>query len=205
MDAKRAQIRRYITAMLRASVDVGERVFSCRPDPVFITEVPCLLVYYSDEGVLNYVGDKYNQKITERLLTVNVDVWSDQVIDPDTDPRKNEGGEDRLDWLAYQVELAFWEDQKLAKRLPAYNANTNYQGLALGTTLLSVEPDEVSTDGNTRLLVQRMAFQVNYDLEAYQDKKYNSFEEYKADIYRADYTSSTVDPILISAEGDLPQ
>ena len=140
MDAKRAKIRRYVTELLRESVDVGGNVFSCRPDPVFITEVPCVLVYYTDEGVQPWVGDKYNQKRTERMLTLNVDVWSDQTIDPDLDPRKNEGGEDRLDWLSYQVELAIWDDQKLAKRLPGYDANTNYCGLALGTALLSVVP-----------------------------------------------------------------
>lgn len=104
MDVKRAQIRRYITAALKESVDVGGKVYSCRPDPVFLEELPCVLVYYSDEGAETFIGDRYNQKTIERKLRVNVDIWSDQQLNPDVDFRANEDGEDFLDYLGWQVE-----------------------------------------------------------------------------------------------------
>ena len=93
----------------------------------------------------------------------------------------------------------------LARRLKDFDPNTNYEGLTHGNRLVSVTPYEVDTDSERRMLAQDLRWVVPYQTNAFVDKKYDSFEAYKADIIRVGSTAETVDRVLLSAEGELDE
>lgn len=207
MGHHRTAIRRYAVELLKNKVDVGRRVFPERPSPIFIQEVPCVLVYFVSEPVDIIVGDTYSPKEYQRNLRVSVDVWTNATIDPE-DIEENPGvndsqdAEDRVDYLAWQVERAFSDDWLFAQMLPGYDAN-NPQGLTMGMRLVSTDPYNVDVESETLAIAQSLQWEIPYETSAYVDKKYADFAEYQTDIMRVNWDENTVDPVLLSAEGKL--
>jgi len=68
---RRNEIRGKLTALLKAGVDVGQRVFPERFDPLFIPEMPCICYYFENEPVDD---DKARPIRKKRRLTVNIDI-----------------------------------------------------------------------------------------------------------------------------------
>lgn len=199
----RAVIRHYLVDMFKDEVDVGNRVFANRPSDAFLEELPCLFLFFEDEPTEIIVGDRFGVKVYQRTAQLNVCVVCEGLRTPD-ESAKNKG-EDFLDFLGHQVEQAFYNDWRLARRLKDFDPNTNYEGLTHGNRLVSVTPYEVDTDSERRMLAQDLRWVVPYQTNAFVDKKYDSFEAYKADIIRVGSTAETVDRVLLSAEGELDE
>lgn len=198
----RTPIRRYLVDLLKSEVDVGGKVFPNRPSPIFLNETPCVLVYFATESAEIIVGDKYNPKEYERTPQVNIDVLSDEVINPAANPNESQETEDRLDFYSWQIEQAIWGDQLLAKNLDGYDPD-NPCGLTLGISLLSNEPYNIDTGSDRRIVAQRNAFSVPYNSIAYREYRYKTFEEYNMKINKVGWDLTTVDPTLNEAEGKL--
>jgi len=200
----RSALRRYLVDLLKDTVDVGGRVFPNRPSPVFISEVPCVLVHFSTEPTDVIVGDMYSPKEYQANARVNIDFLTDEVINPDAEPNENERTEDRLDFLSHQARQAIFDDWTLAKRLPGFDGNNpkTWTGLSLGMRLVSADPYNMDVDSERRVAAQRDQFEIPYQFSAYKDYRFKDFKEYKAEILRLDYKTAT-DPVLLAAEGDL--
>ena len=196
----RTEIRRYIVAMLKDSLDIGGRVYANRPSPIFLQELPVCLVSFQTEPAKVIVGDRYSPKEYQRDLRVNIDIMVDQPVDPDTSLNESQKAEDYLDFLTWQAEQAMFGDWLLAERLPDYDPN-NPCGLTLGMSLISTDPYNVDTDSDRRIIAQRSQFEVPYETSAYKDLRFSTFEEYNIKINRVGYDENTVDPTLIEAEG----
>jgi len=199
----RAQIRRYAVELLKANVDVDNRVYANRPSALFLEELPCICVYFESEVTDIVSGDRYRVKEYQR----NAQLVACAVVEgnrtPGDESEEGQRGEDFLDYIGYQIEQAFFSDWLFARQLPDFDPNTNFHGLLLGSKLISVTPYEVDTESDRRMLAQDLHWLLPYRTRGYIDKKYASFEEYKAEIVRVGSTEATVDRVLISAEGDL--
>jgi len=203
MKHPRTAIRLYAVDLVKANVDVGNRVFANRPSPIFLHELPAALVYFSDEQNDVIGGDTYRPRVYQRNLRLNVDLLVEEQLRPDIDPQQNQVAEDLVDELADQCERAFGDDWIFAQLLPGYDANTNWtNGLLLGSRLVATTPYNIDSEGDIRIIAQRLQWELPYDTGKQEDKKYRNFLSYKADIIRIDSDEDTVDRVLISAEGE---
>lgn len=183
----RTLLRNYVVEMLKASVDVGDKVFPNRPSRAFIEEAPCLMVYFGNESIEIESGDRYCAHEYNRNMQLKIDILSVE-------------DEDHLDYLAEQIEHAFADDWFLGKGLEGFDADKP-TGLSLGVTLSGVDPYSVDTDSELAIYGQTITFNVPYITDIYSDKKMTKFNEYYFEILRAD--GVTTDTVLSSGEGEL--
>jgi len=202
---RRTAIRKYVKKLLKNKVDVGDRIYCNRPSPIFLHELPCVLIFFTAEPVDIIVGDTTNPKEYQRNLRLNIDVITDEPIDPDLELNESDAAEDVLDAMAWQVEMAMADDWTLSKLLPGYDPNAQeVNGLSMGTRLVSTDPYNIDTDSERRLAGQRLQFEVPYETPAYTDKKYTDFLEYLAEFYEVK-DGEVVDNVLTAAEGKVRQ
>ncbi len=199
----RAEIRRYAVELLKAGVDVGGRVYPNRPSPLFLEELPCVFVFFETEATGIMSGDQYHVREYQRDVQLVVCVVVEGNRAPGDVSDDDQRGDDFLDYMGHRIEQAFFNDRHFARLLPDFDPNTNLRGLTLGQRLVSTTPYEVDTESERRMLAQDLHWLIPYRTRGYIDKKYKSFEEYKVEITRVGVTPSTVDPVLISAEGEL--
>lgn len=134
----RIQIRRRVSDRLKATVDVGGRVFTERPTPIFKGEMPVVLVYYVSETIVNV---NLAQDTYDRRLTMNVDLLH----------KVREGIDDFLDKLAWQVEQAMLQDETLGGLDGVDN-----------TKLMSSVPLDPDADGEQIAGLTRLTFEIDY-------------------------------------------
>ena len=137
----RTRIRRFATTLLKAGVDVGGRVYPQRPDPIFDTEYPLVLVYFNDDDVsaVNAAQDTY-----DRDLTLFVDIVHDV--------RKNI--DDILDDLAWQSLMVLLKD-------------TQWGGCINNIKLTGETPYQQNLEGDQYRGVTRLKFKVEYDMQVH--------------------------------------
>jgi hypothetical protein len=198
----RTTIRYYCKQLLLDADIVGQHVFLNRPTVVNEEEIPAILVYFEDEPVTLLAGSEDNPDQYRRDLTINVDV----IVQDALTAEGHSAGEDAIDALGDQIEQAMFDDYRFAKLIPGYNANTNYTcGLLLGLRLLSVRPFDVDTEGDRRIIGQRLQFQLPYQKPAVKDKKYDAFLQFYDAVTRVDSDEDTTDRVLIDGIGELDQ
>lgn len=202
MSHRRTAVRHYALSLLKDKIDVGGRVYANRPSPVFLHELPCLLVFFTAEPVDIIVGDTYSPKEYQRNLRLNVDILTEDPDDLEEPLNASQQGEDLLDALAWQVENAFADDWTFAKLLPGYQTTDTDGGLLMGLRLVSTDPYNLDTNGERRIMAQRLQFETPYETPAYLDKKYSSFSEYQAQFFEVKDGIKT-DTILLEAEGEI--
>ena len=100
MSHPRTKIRNKIIELLKAGVDVNQRVYDNRPDPIFETETPIIIVYFVDDNPIeiNSAKDRY-----KRTASVNVDIVH----------HSREGLYDLLDKLNWECWVTLLQDETL--------------------------------------------------------------------------------------------
>lgn len=161
MSHKRTEIRLAIAEKLKAFIDKGlrEKIYLSRPNPLFLPELPAILVYYKNEEANVIVGNENFPKDYERQLQINVDIIIEGEDDPDTE----------LDKIALQVESCFFDDPR-------------FGGICYGCRLLSAVPISIETEGDRNVECQRLTWLVKYESQAYLDRRIDEFLQFHADI-----------------------
>lgn len=109
-------IRRKVKELMRDKVDINhKKMFFNRPHPKFTEEMPCLLIYFTDEILdhQNIVPRNYKRNT---VLVVDVQIEADSTIDNfvNSDGSINPNNEDDfLDSRAYEIERALGADRFL--------------------------------------------------------------------------------------------
>jgi len=197
---QRTVIRRYLVNLLKANIDVAGRVFPNRPSPLFLQELPCVLIHFGQEPAEVIAGDMYSPKQYQRNLRTNIDVITEELIDPDSLLNESQKTEDKMDFLAWQIEQTIFDDWTLGRNLPDYDPEVP-NGLTLGMRLVNTEPYIIDDKTERRILANRIQFETPYETDAYKLKRFKDFDEYDMKINRVGWTADTVDPTLIAAEG----
>lgn len=201
----RTKIRHYIAAMLKDKVDVGERVFTCRPtSPLFLQELPAICIYYGEENANVWSGSEFFVKEYRRDLPITITIAVEDIVEPEDDIEESQKGEDYLDYLGVQVENELFYDRQLARRLPDFDPNTNFKGLTHGSKLDSVDAYDVQTEDERRVIAQDIRMIYPYQSPGYLDLRLFGFNQYYAAIIRVGSTETTTDRVLLAAEGDIP-
>ena len=194
----RTAIRAYAWSILKDNVDVNERVFLNRPNPLLLEELPAITIYFNSESVEIAEGDRHIVQQYERKLNLVIDVLMEQPTDPDQFQRV----EDELDLLARQVEREFHKDIFFNKQIEGYTGLGYDPGLLTGLRLLSTIPDSIESNSDRVIACQSLTFELCYLDDAFLEEKGGIFESYLMQINRVGWDEDTVDPTLIEAEGD---
>lgn len=199
----RSQIRHYIINLLREEVDVGGRVFACRPtSPIFLEELPSICVYFGIEENETWIGETFYPKEYRRHLPVAITIAAEDILEEQDTLNVSNRGDDYIDWLGLNVERVLAYDYQLARRLPDFDADKKFQGLTNGSKLDSTVPYEVETDTDRRIIGQTLRYIYPYITPVYLDLRLPDFKSFYAAITKVGVTDETVDPILIEMEGE---
>lgn len=64
----RMAIRKKIKKLIVENVDVGKRVFTSRPNPIVLNEIPCCLIYFSDDEASLYEKPRAYQRVLNVVI-----------------------------------------------------------------------------------------------------------------------------------------
>jgi hypothetical protein len=175
---QRAVIRRYIQDMLIADVDIADRVFTSRPNSdLFLEELPAINIHYGEETATPNVGNDFFVSEYKKIVEVNITICVYDQIKINEQPVKTKRGQDYLDYLSWQVERSFRNDIRLARRLPDFDADTDYMGLIHSSKLLGILTYDIDTKNDIGCLGSMLRYELVYDEPGYMDNIYPDFEE----------------------------
>ena len=137
---KRIDIRRFVIEKLKQYVDVGGKIFMSRPNPLFITEVPCQLVYFVSEGAdhKNSGPRLYNREL--RIAVESVYEEGQEQVD------------EKLDRLALETEIILLSDRTM-------------NGLVHEVSIVETVPTRIAYEGENNFAGLRQVFLVEYETE----------------------------------------
>lgn len=97
-------IRNQVKLILKENTDLAGRWFCSRPNPLYVNELPCGLIYFPEEeaDARNTRPISYRRKL---LLTTEVQQREESTIENDLD--------DYLDSRAFEIEVAMMQDKFL--------------------------------------------------------------------------------------------
>lgn len=196
----KTKIRKYIQALLIANADVGENVFTRRPSPRFVEDLPAININYGTEPINVYTGDRYQPREVQKNLQMVIDVMVEDTVDPGAEPEKSQEAEDFLDALSGSVEDLLNFDNQLARLLEDYDPETG-DGLSMGLRQLSSTPF-TDDSGERRILLDRLVFEVPYIQGTLRDLRLAEFTNYKIYITNDGNDIENPNNIAREAEGD---
>lgn len=156
MSLRRQEIRHKILDILQAGLDVGGRVFSQRPEPLFKTELPCALVFYNPEQV-NDISSNRSQYV--RTLSISVDIIQEG--------RENMALDDELDKLSSQAENLLLIDPHLGLE---YVNHIQYAGTV---------PYNNNTESDHHIGAHRLSFDIQYNTKVETPDLPGQLDEFK--------------------------
>lgn len=173
----RARIRKNVVDVLKAGVDIGNRVFASRPNPVWLTqEMPLCLVYFEVEN--NDEEDTNPPKI-KRTLRLNVEVLHSGKVEDCID--------DYLDDRAYEIENALFIEENWTA--------VEIEDLRLMTTI----PYTPQHEGQNIISATKLSFEIDYYTKKGEYSSYDEFLRFTNTINTTD-GATTVDDVTIREE-----
>jgi len=133
----RIDIRKNLLTKLK-NLDVGGRVYMSRMRPMYLTELPCICLYFTSETADN---KNTSPRIYTKLLSVNVDIFYG-ADSPEVD--------DFLDAVAFSVENEFLADRFL-------------NGLVDDISLIETQAMSIDPEGENRFSALRQVYVIKYE------------------------------------------
>ena len=190
----RTPIINYAKALVQNTGLFGTNVFLNRTSPVLLEEIPCSILYFTDESIEVISGTSDYPRAYRRRLKLSVDVLIDE---------QTSSTEETIDDICYTVERAIEDDFLFKKLLPDYDPTSRTNtALLMGQALRQVTPYNPDSDGERRILAQSMLWDLPYNYDVAADLKLEDLNEYLMEIIKVGSDESTVDRVLLSAEGE---
>jgi len=143
----RIVIRNAVKELLKDNTDLGGRVFCSRPKAVFLNELPCGLIYFTDEEADHQNVVPRNYKRTMTLVTEVVhrlETERDNALD------------DFLDSRAFEIEQAMFHDRYLG-----------LDGLVEDCVLSRTEILNIEVSGDMDIAALRIFWSIVYRTDAF--------------------------------------
>lgn len=177
--APRIIIRNKIKELLIPNTDLGGRWFCSRPKPCFLEEVPCGLIYFSDESAdheksapRNYVRElNLSTEIIHRLESER-----DNALD------------DFLDSRAFEIESAILQDRFIGLK-----------GLVQDTVLIRTEATNIDAGGDQDIASLKIYWTITYRTDAFYNGRLDEFLRYITD-YNPTIGADARDEVTIREE-----
>lgn len=157
----RIAIRNRIKSILVPNTDLGGRIFCSRPKPVFVNELPCGLIYFTDEDAdhQNIVPRSYKRDL---LLTTE--------IAHRLESERDNALDDFLDSRAFEIEQAILQDRYIG-----------LQGLVEDTVLVRTEATNIEIAGDQDIGALRIFWKITYRTDAFYNGELNEFLKFITD------------------------
>lgn len=153
---ERIAIRNWVKLLMKANTDLGERWFASRPNPMYFNEVPCGLIYFSDESADHGNTAPRNYK---RELSLTIEVMHQM------DSERDNALDDWLDSRAYEVERAMLADRFLG-----------LQGIVEDCALVRTQPVTIESEGTAQDVGSiRLFFDITYHTGFANNQKLDEF------------------------------
>lgn len=151
---RRRIIRHRVRQLIRQWVDVAsDKVFISRPNPVFVNEVPCILIYFTEEPSDNKTSAP-KRYVRDLNLVVEIMHRDRENITDDEDFELD----DFLDSRAYEVEFAILHERYLGLDPEEYEWLHEVD-------LTSTMPATLVFEGDQRVAALRVVFSVKYETD----------------------------------------
>lgn len=153
-------IRRQVKSLLQKYVDVSGRVFMCRPNPMILQHLPCVLVYLNEEP-----ADHQNTapRIYERKANFIIEI----LYEEGTTVKENEEIEDLLDSRSYEVEYALLNDIAL-------EMGEDGEWIQ-DVTLISSITSKAIYEGQAIVCALKQLYEITYETEHYTAENLDQF------------------------------
>ena len=196
------EVRKYIQALLKDSLDVGGKVFTIRPSELLQDELPCVTVTYGACMLEAFEGSQHSTKEYECKQTVFIDILAQESHTPSIAIDQAAAAEDLLDSLARQVLLEVGDDSFFNKQYVDYDqdADNSTTGLVAGHLFRSIEPYNFKGKDNKVFIGNRMELQVEYREVVAKVKRAVPFDSANMKINKSGYDDDTVDPTLLESQ-----
>lgn len=162
----RIVIRNAVKELLKDNTDLGGRWFCSRPKAVFVNELPCGLIYFTEEDADHQNIVPRNYKRTLNLLT--------EVVHRLESERDN-ALDDFLDSRAFEIEAAMFHDRYLG-----------LEGLVEDTVLSRTEVMNIEISGDEDIASLRIFWQITYRTDAFYGGDLNEFLKFTSDYNTTD-------------------
>ena len=159
-------IRNAVKELLKDNTDLGGRWFCSRPKAVFLSELPCGLIYFSEELAdhENIVPRNYKRTLT--LVTEVVHSLESQ---------RDNALDDFLDSRSFEIEAAMLHDRFLG-----------LSGLVQDCVLTRTETMNIEAGGEEDIASLRIFWSIIYRTDAFYTGELNEFLRFTADYNTVD-------------------
>lgn len=157
----RIVIRNAVKELLKTNTDLGGRWFCSRPKAIFLSEVPCGLIYFTDEDADHGGTAPRNYK---RMLTLTTEVLHR------LETERENSLDDFLDSRAYEIEAAMMHDRFLG--LP---------GIVEDCILSRSETINIDIGGDEDIASLRIFWTVVYRTDAFYSGDLDEFLRFDSD------------------------
>lgn len=151
----RIGIRKWVKELMKVNTDLGGRWYASRPNPVFLEELPCGLVYFTDEPASH---ENTAPRTYKRTLALTTEVLHRMKCERDN------ALDDFLDSRAYEIENAMMADRFLGQ-----------QGIIEDTELLRTQPTTIEDEGDDDIASLRIFWNITYRVDAFNKAKLDEF------------------------------
>lgn len=169
----RILIRKRVKELMAQKVDIApQKMFFSKPHPKFVEQLPCLLIYFTDESEdhQNIVPRNYKR---ESLLVTEVQIETNASLDSflEFDGTINENWEDiYLDSRAYEIERALGADRFLG-----------LNNLVNDVTLVREQPLDISYMGEVNVSAMRIFWNITWRDQIFDTQTLDEFLRFDAD------------------------
>lgn len=158
----RAFLRKQVKGLLRSYVDIGGRVYACRPHPILLEHLPCVTFYPLEEPA-------DHRDSAPRIYHKEYGLIIEILCEEPANLTDLENIEDFLDSRAFEVEYAMLHDISLE-----LGENGNWiDDVKLLTTVASRQIYE----GSMNVAALKQSFVIEYNNECF---AYDSLDEFKS-------------------------
>jgi len=177
----RIVIRNFIKELLKVNTDIGGRWYTSRPHPIFLDELPCGLVYFTDETEDHEQTAPRSYKRSLNLTT--------EVLHRMKSEREN-AIDDFLDSRAFEVEQTLFADKFLG--MP---------GIVEDVIFIRTQPATIEDEGDTDIASIRLFWNIIYRSDAFNQNKLDEFLRFINTInINGEGTQNIVDNVTIREE-----
>lgn len=175
----RIVIRNKAKELLKENVDVAERVFCSRPKPLFLTELPACLIYFTNEEADD--GDTRPREYEKKLMLVTEVVHRLESV-------RDNALDDFLDSRAWEIEQTFFADRFMGLK-----------GLVNDITLKSTEALNIQIEGDADIASERLVWEIQYYQEAFNNGELDEFLKFITE-YKPTNNADAEDNVTIREE-----
>lgn len=184
-------IRRKAKELMRDNVDIHHsKMFFSSPNPKFTEQLPCILLYFSDE-LLDAQGSVPRNYKRSTILVVDVQIETNATLDNfvNEDGSINSNWEDDfLDSRAYEIERAIGKDRYMG--LP---------DLVEDVVLLREQPVEIDYDGQVKVSSVKVIWQIEWRDEIFDTQTLDEFLNFNTK-YETTEGAKAEDKVVIREE-----